>query len=38
MNSKCEMWNAKLKWEVGRLTTLTDTFRIPHSNFRIQLP
>src|SRR2546430_12412865 len=29
------MWNAELPWKVARCTTLTLTFRIPHSEFRI---
>src|SRR3989449_4944087 len=29
------MWNAELPWKFARCTTLTLTFRIPHSEFRI---
>jgi len=29
------MGNAELKWKVARRATLTVTFRIPHSAFRI---
>ncbi len=38
MNAECGMRNAEFQWEVIRSVTLTLTFRIPHSTFRIGLP